>query len=709
MKFRRKIFRWMDIPCLILILALVWVLSPHLPALARPLDGTYTVTDSGSDADIDPGDGFCLTATARCTLRAALQEANNDNGPSVIHFNAPMDINYPNLPILTEDGSTIDASDQWQGTWPNGEPGVSIGGGDPVLTIHSNSNTIYGILWNGSATMIRIENSAGSNIIGGTSAGQRNVLIAYTGVHIQTSGTDNAVVGNYFGTRDGFTPITNFGQVGISVSATNTRIEENLITEQAQAGILIWGGSQTSVQNTNIIGLDALHQSAMPNKVGIYIDFGHNNLIKNNEIGGNTSHGIELHHGDQNQLLGNIMDDNGGDGIHLFDANFNQIGGNLAGNIIRNSGGDGIWLFGDDNHLQGNSLSGGSQHGIYLDFGQDNLIGGGGSTLGNKIDDNAGDGIHLAGSVISSTIQGNTIGLLSGAFDGGNDGYGIFLDDGASQNHIGGLGANDGNWIGWNGLSGIYLTGANTQGNVLEGNVIGAPVNWGWAAPNGNNGIGIYNGAHHNWIGWNNSILTSLWSGVAIVSSSNNVVWLNNIGTHGDSADWGNSYYGVVVVNGDSNAIFGNQIGHNGSSSGQAGVRIDSGLAGNPINANSIHDNLGSGIELVNGGNFGLGAPSINQASCQPQAGAQGLVQGVSCAGCTIEIFSDAADEGRVYGGTTTADASSGAFSWQGTLHGPNVTATATTALGATSAFSTPAAVGVCQLPTNLYLPLIAK
>ena len=683
--------------------------SPNFQAHALPQDGTYTVTDNGSDPDIDPGDGFCLTATGRCTLRAALQEANNDNGPSLIRFSAPMDISYPDLPVLTEDATTIDASDQWQGIWSNGEPGVSVGGGDPVLTIHSNGNCVYGILFNGGGTMIRIESSAGSNVIGGTGAGRRNVFIAYYGVHIQTSGIDNVVMGNYFGTREGLFPITGFGQIGITVSATQTRIEDNLIAEQSQAGILISGGSQTSVKNGNIIGLDAFRQKAMPNKVGIYIDFGNDNLIQNNYIGGNTSHGIELHHGDQNQVLGNIMDGNGGDGIHAFDANFTQIGENLAGNTIRDSTGQGIWLYGHDNHVQGNGINGGSQHGIYVDFAQNNLIGGPGSILGNKINDNAGDGIHLSGTAISTTIQGNTIGLLSGAFDGGNDGYGIFLDDGASQNHIGGLDANDGNWIGWNALSGIYMTGANTQGNVLEGNVIGAPINWGWAAPNGNHGIGIYNGAHHNWIGWNNTIVSSSWSGVAIVNSDDNVVWLNNIGTHNNDTGWGNSYFGVAVVNGLSNAIFGNKIGFNGSSSGQAGIRIDGGLAGNPINANSIYANAGPGIELINGGNFGLGAPSITQASCQAQAGGQGQVQGMSCAGCTIEIFSDSADEGQSYEGTTTADPSTSAFVWNRTLHGPNVTATATTATGATSAFSAPVSSGVCLVPTNLFLPLVVK
>jgi parallel beta-helix repeat protein len=675
-------------------------------ASAEPQAGTYVVTDSSSDADINPGDGFCLTAAARCTLRAAIQEANLDGTASLIQFAAPMNITYPALPAITEGVTTIDASSQWQGTWPNGEPGVSIGGGDPVLTIQSDGNAVYGMLFGGGGTMIRIEGDAGLNTIGGAEAGQRNVFLGDTGVEIQSSDFGNAIVSNYFGTKDGVIPLLG-GQWGVVVWTSGNRIEDNLIGMQATAGVSIYG-DDNFVQGGNIIGLDKLRQPALPNGVGVLIYSGNNNVIWRNDIGSNTSHGVELHHGDYNSVVENIMDGNDGDGIHVFDANHNLFGGEHSGNTIRNSGGAGVWLFGHDNTVQSNYISGSGQDGIYVDRSQNNQIGGATAGMGNILRENGGDGIYLSGTAISTTIQGNDIGLADRAFDAGNDGHGIYLDDGASQNHIGGLGAGEGNWIAWNGLSGIYLTGTSTQDNVVDGNVIGAPVNWGWPAPNGNHGISLYDGAHDNWIGWSNIIASSSWSGVAIVNSDDNVVWLNYIGTNQDGGEFGNSYYGVVVVNGTGNRIFGNEIGFNGGSSGQAGVRIDGGLAGNPINANSIHDNVGAGIELVNGGNFGLGAPTLTQATCQAQLGEQAQVQGMSCQGCTVEIFSDAADEGHFYEGTTTADANSGAFTWNGVLHGPHVTSTATTPAGATSAFSAPLDTGPCALP-SVFLPLMAK
>lgn len=76
------------------------------------------------------------------------------------------------------------------------------------------------------------------------------------------------------------------------------------------------------------------------------------------------------------------------------------------------------------------------------------------------------------------------------------------------------------------------------------------------------------------------------------------------------------------------------------------------------------------------------------------------MIEGSVCAGCSVEIFSDAADEGRIYEGVTTANAILPAFSWNGTVSGPNVTATATDSQGNTSEFSAPFGGLSCSPPT---------
>jgi hypothetical protein len=246
------------------------------------------------------------------------------------------------------------------------------------------------------------------------------------------------------------------------------------------------------------------------------------------------------------------------------------------------------------------------------------------------------------------------------------------------------------------------LRDSNTTGNTVVGNVIGAPMNWKWEAPNGNHGIGIYDGAHDNYVGLfgaGNIILSSGWSGLVIVNSNDNLAWFNQIGTDGADVGWGNSYFNVHIVGGANNAITFNEIAHSGNHAGEAGVQVKGASAlSNIISANSIHDNGGAGIELVDGGNMGLGAPSISSAGCG------GPVTGSACLGCTVEVFSDGTNEGRIYEGWTTADAGSGAFSWSGTVSGPNVTAVSIHTAGHTSPFASPYSVGTCNTaPTAVF------
>jgi len=75
----------------------------------------------------------------------------------------------------------------------------------------------------------------------------------------------------------------------------------------------------------------------------------------------------------------------------------------------------------------------------------------------------------------------------------------------------------------------------------------------------------------------------------------------------------------------------------------------DPGTRGNTITRNRIHSNAVAGIRLVEGANDELAAPLIAAAGSTQ-------VSGSACAGCDIEVFSDAEDEGAIFEGTTTAD-----------------------------------------------------
>ncbi len=199
-----------------------------------------------------------------------------------------------------------------------------------------------------------------------------------------------------------------------------------------------------------------------------------------------------------------------------------------------------------------------------------------------------------------------------------------------------------------------------------------------------------------------NVIGSNGWSGVAIVESDTNAVNDNYIGTTPAGATGlGNSFHGVDIYNGKDNSISSNTIAYNGLSEDGDGVRIrEVGAQRNIVTVNSIHHNGGQGINLINNANDNVPAPIIDSASCV-------AVSGTTCVTCTLEIFSDSEDEGQHVHSPpyATTNPTTGAFSWSGTVNGPNVTATAIDSALNTSEFSAPW-VGACY---RLQLPLILK
>lgn len=309
-------------------------------------------------------------------------------------------------------------------------------------------------------------------------------------------------------------------------------------------------------------------------------------------------------------------------------------------------------------------------------------------------------GVYITDSGMGTflnSVTHNYIGIDAfgtGGVDVGNGYSGVAISDGAMANWV------TDNVISGNHEHGVYITGSGTNSNMVWRNIVGANAQVTGLVPNGQHGVAIYAGAQFNAIGsttsisLGNVIVGSGWSGVVIVNpnSNRNTVGYNAIGTDasGTATNLGNNYYGIHVVDGAGNQIGFNEIAYNGTHTTAAGVRVEgTGAISNTISQNSIHDNSGKGIELVNGGNAGLFTPSISTATCSQ-------VEGSACAGCTVEIFSDSADEGRIYEGAGSAHAILAAFSWSGTVNGPNLTVTATDSQGNTSEFSAPFTVGPC-------------
>ena len=272
----------------------------------------------------------------------------------------------------------------------------------------------------------------------------------------------------------------------------------------------------------------------------------------------------------------------------------------------------------------------------------------------------------------------------------------IGLSGSAQYNTIGGdrdtgtglLG--QGNLITGNGTFGIGLWGEGTSFNTIKGNFIGTDVSGTTVQGSFSGGV-FLDGADYNLVE-DNLIGGFVDNGVHLgsVSAGHNTVRGNYIGTNTSGVIQlaSSSSYGVSIDNSGFNVVGpANVIAHNG----RAGIAVSGEESvGNLITQNSIYNNGGVdhnggvGIELWYGGNLELAAPAIFDFDLQA-----GTVTGVACASCTVEVFSDNADEGEVYEGQTTADPT-GLFSF--TKGAPfsrsRLTATATDTNGNTSQFS---------------------
>jgi len=313
---------------------------------------------------------------------------------------------------------------------------------------------------------------------------------------------------------------------------------------------------------------------------------------------------------------------------------------------------NGLSVFSDNNIIRGLHLMNFSKAGISLDDGQYNTIGG---------DREIGEG---------PLGQGN---LVSGK---GTFGISLWIT-GTSFNNI------QGNFIGTD-VSGTTVNGSFSGGifcagadyNLFEDNLIGGYVDCGLKISGMNGG---HNTVRGNYIGTDTSGLTD--------------IGIDNTGANG-----------INIQGAGFNAIGPANIIAFNNGTGIEIKRVQS--VGNTISQNIIHDNDGLGIDLIYGGNTELAAPVITDFDKQA-----GIVTGLACANCTVELFSDVTTEGAVYEGQTITDnAGTYTFNKGASLAGPRLTATATDSSGNTSQFSVPTPdtpTGTVILQEGNFLPKI--
>jgi hypothetical protein len=650
-----------------------------------------TTNQITSKSDIS---GTCLvTSLAESgtgTLRRCIENAQAGEiitfDPNIFPPANAVSINLSSaLPTLSQGHLTIDGSNAGVILDGSNTPEGTFG-----LLVASDSNKIMGLqILHFPANGIWVQENADFNIIGGDNTigkgptGEGNVISANGndgGLHI--SGSGNIVQGNFIGTDATGTKSIANAHAGIQLAGPGNLIggivvgQRNIISGNINKDYQCYGLwlHTNAVNNTvtgNFIGTDATGLIALGNGAGIGMNFG----ASNNKVGGNSPEERNIISGNQNQgiSLGN-------DGV-----TGNVISGNFIGTDVTGA------------KAMGNS------RGVSFEDGPfNNVLGGTDSNEGNIISGNTTDGVLLSDAANNSVI-GNFIGTnSSGTGALGNHYNGISIWN-TNFSRIGGTLSGERNIISANGC-GISI-GGSSQDNIVLGNYIGTDFNGtrslslGWGI-----GVSINEGTRHNFVGGTTdgerNVISGTSLGVQITDAGIEYNWIagNYIGTDATGSMAIGNQFGVQVENASNNFIGpGNII----ANSGQSGVMVKGSLAiGNTITRNSITNNIGSGIELMEGGNSELSKPSITNVTSTS-------LSGTAPPNCNIEIFSDPESEGKVYEGTTVSD-SQGAFRFtkSGGAFGINLTATATDDAGNSSEFS--ASVPVVGIE-DLFIPLTCE
>jgi hypothetical protein len=282
----------------------------------------FRVNVTGDGADRNIGDGICDTTanqTTKCSLRAAIQEANADPDASLIRFrikggSSPIKTIRPNAPLPTiTSRTTIDGYTQTGAAVNTAAPGTNA-----VLRIELDGRFI---------TAAGLSATAPVTI--------RGLAIYWFGRGIQLSaGSEGSqVMGNFIGTDATGTKDRGNDSTGILVNAADVRIgsivraDRNLISGNTSSGINLGIAAARARIQGNLIGTGKNARKAIPNEGdGVFITGSRGHTV------GGTFTG-----------QGNVIAHNGGDGVALITVTLSGDQLVPTGNRILNNS-----IFGND-------------------------------------------------------------------------------------------------------------------------------------------------------------------------------------------------------------------------------------------------------------------------------------------------------------------------------------------------------------------------
>jgi CSLREA domain-containing protein len=385
------------------------------PAAGAAANATLTV-DSAGDAPDAAADGICRTANGRCTLRAAIAEANAAPGPNTIAFAIPgpgvhtIQLGTALPPLTDTTGpTTIDGRSQ---------PGSVAN----TARRADNAKLMIQLRGTGYDRIDGLSIFSNGNVVKGIAAYRLRCSIALYG----SGAHDNSIRGNFIGTNAAATAAARaynlFGSgVIITNGAAGNHIGEpwregrNVISGNSRHGVATYGaGTERNVIANNLIGLAPGGDRSVPNQ----------------------KHGVDLNDGSSFNRVGgtgpqqhNVISGNGNPRLHDFPAGVevshstttvgNQIVGNLIGTTITGR--------------SAAPYTANEMYGIRIEDGVHGTV-----IADNVIGNNLGGGIKVdSPSTSRTTISGNRVGISRSGAGIPNGHFGILLAWHASHSTIG--------------------------------------------------------------------------------------------------------------------------------------------------------------------------------------------------------------------------------------------------------------------------------
>ena len=360
---------------------------------------------------------------------------------------------------------------------------------------------------------------APDNTIGGAQPGEGNVISGNdrNGIFILgTEASGNSVQGNFIGTD--LTGSADLGNASVGVAiqdAPDNSIggsragERNVISGNDADGISITGTAASgNVVQGNFIGTHATGTADLGNAlVGVRIQDAPDNTIggsqagEANVISGNDAAGVLIDRAaaSRNMVQGNFIGTdvtgsadlgNAFPGVSIINAPNNTVGGSEPGegNVISGNDQNGIFIDGAEasgNAVQGNFIGtdvtgtadlGNAYSGVTIRDAPNSTVGGSQPGQGNVVSGNDESGIFITGTAASgNAVQGNHIGTdLTGSAALGNVLRGVAIQD-AGNNTIGGSQGGEGNTIAFNDSRGVVVGMSledTSVSNSIRGNAI---------------------------------------------------------------------------------------------------------------------------------------------------------------------------------------------------------------------------------------------